>query len=108
MDRYKRVVKVGFLVIDSVYFDVCLMYNFVERGGGYYVDIGGLEVIVEGNVGVILSVELVVYMEIGLRFFDGKMVEVDSIIWCIGFFDLNVWDIVFEVLGGENVVDGEE
>ncbi|KAK4663557.1 hypothetical protein QC763_609460 [Podospora pseudopauciseta] len=107
-DRYKRVAKAGFPVIDSAHPDACLMHNLVERGGGHYVDIGGLEVVAEGNVGVISSVEPVAYMETGLRLSDGKTAEADSIIWCTGFSDLNARDTVFEVLGGENAADGEE
>lgn len=106
--RYKRVAKAGFPVIDSAHPDACLMHNLVERGGGHYVDIGGLEVIAEGNVGVISSVEPVAYTETGLRLSDGKTAEADSIIWCTGFSDLNARDTVFEVLGGENAADGEE
>lgn len=107
-DRYKRVAKAGFPVIDSAHPDACLMRNLVERGGGHYVDIGGLEVIAEGNVGVISSVEPVAYTETGLRLSDGKTAEADSIIWCTGFSDFNARDTVFEVLGGENAADGEE
>ncbi|KAK0665625.1 hypothetical protein QBC41DRAFT_367472 [Cercophora samala] len=107
-DRYKKVIEAGFPVVDSAHPDACLMHNLLERGGGHYVDIGGLEVIAEGKVGVITGVEPVAYTETGLKFSDGRTVDADGIIWCTGFADLNARDTAFKTLGGENIVDGEE
>ncbi|KAK4172919.1 hypothetical protein QBC36DRAFT_336900 [Triangularia setosa] len=107
-ERYKKVIEAGLPVIDSAHPDACLMHNLLERGGGHYVDIGGMEVIAEGKVDVIAGAEPISYTETGLRFADGRTVDADAIVWCTGFADKNARDTVFEILGGENVPDGDE
>ncbi|KAK0744847.1 hypothetical protein B0T21DRAFT_447951 [Apiosordaria backusii] len=107
-DRYKKLIEAGFSVIDSAHPDACLMYHLLEKGGGHYVDIGGTEVIAKGEVDVISGVEPVAYTETGLRFSDGRIVEADAIVWCTGFADKNGRDTAFEILGGYNLVDGQE
>ncbi|RSM10360.1 hypothetical protein CDV31_007236 [Fusarium ambrosium] len=100
-DRYAALAAAGFPVLDSADPSQALYSNLVEKAGGHYVDIGTTELIAEGKVGIKAEVQPVEFTETGLRFSDDSTVDVDAIVWCTGFADLNARDITTEVLGGD-------
>ncbi|RSL52688.1 hypothetical protein CEP54_010767 [Fusarium duplospermum] len=100
-DRYAALAAAGFPVLDSADPSQALYSNLVEKAGGHYVDIGTTDLIAEGNVGIKAAVEPVAFTETGLRFSDHSTVDVDAIVWCTGFADLNARNITTEVLGGD-------
>ncbi|KAK3349696.1 monooxygenase [Lasiosphaeria hispida] len=106
-ERYSKLKEAGFPVMDGTHPEVNLLHNLLERGGGHYVDVGGTKVLEEGRAVVKAGTQPVEYTEKGLRFEDGSVVEADAVVWCTGFADKNVRDVVFEVLGGHQG-DGEE
>lgn len=105
-ERYAALEAAGFPVLDSRDPNCALMHNLLERAGGHYVDVGGTKLIEEGKVGIKANVEPVGYTETGLRFSDGSCVDVDAIVWCTGFADVNVSDTAAEILGGALAVEG--
>lgn len=87
-DRYAALkANTNFPVIDSTNPDMALMHNLLERGGGHYVDIGGVALLTEGKAAVKANVEPVAYTSTGVRFSDGTTMDVDAIIWCTGYSD---------------------
>ncbi|KAE8153297.1 hypothetical protein BDV25DRAFT_169181 [Aspergillus avenaceus] len=101
-NRYEALAKSGFPVLDSLHPDMSLMHNLIERAGGHYVDVGGTNLIAEGNAGLKAGVEPVAYTETGLRFSDGSTADADAIIWCTGFADRDVRETAARILGGNS------
>ena len=59
----------------------------MERGGGYYMDIGCSRLIIDGKVKVkVAEIELIT--ETGIRFTDGSEIEADIIVLATGYTDL--------------------
>ncbi|KAL8366311.1 hypothetical protein RB595_004873 [Gaeumannomyces hyphopodioides] len=100
-DRYRALAATGFPVLDSADKDACLLHNILERGGGHYVDMGTTRLIADGKVGVKAGVAPVAYTEHGLRFSDGSTIEADAVVWCTGFRDKDVRQVLLDVLGSE-------
>lgn len=101
-DRYLALSKAGFPVLDSRHPDVNLQHNLFERGGGHYVDVGGTELIANGEVTIRGLVEPVGFTETGLRLSDGTTLDVDAIVWCTGFADTNVKAAAAKLLGAND------
>ena len=99
-DRYKRLAAAGFPVFDGTDERAVLVQNLIERAGGHYVDIGGTDLIADGKVDVKGGVEPVAFTTTGLRFSDGSTLNADAVVWCTGFSDTNMRDVVAEILGG--------
>lgn len=104
-DRYLALSKAGFPVLDSRDPDVNLQHNLFERGGGHYVDVGGTDLIANGEVAVRGLVEPVGFTETGLRLSDGTTLDVDAVVWCTGFADTNVKATAARLLGADNNTD---
>ncbi|RMJ08466.1 hypothetical protein CDV36_011918 [Fusarium kuroshium] len=100
-DRYAALAAAGFPVLDSADPSQALYSNLVEKAGGHYVDIGTADLIAKGKVGIKAGIEPIAFTETGLRFSDNSTVDVDAIVWCTGFADLNARNITAEVLGGD-------
>ncbi|RSL47015.1 hypothetical protein CEP51_015836 [Fusarium floridanum] len=100
-DRYAALAAAGFPVLDSADPSQALYSNLVEKAGGHYVDIGTTDLIAKGKVRIQAGVEPVAFTETGLRFSDDSTVDVDAVVWCTGFADLNARTITADVLGGD-------
>ncbi|RSL91070.1 hypothetical protein CEP52_014371 [Fusarium oligoseptatum] len=99
--RYAALAAASFPVLDSADPSQALYSNLVEKAGGHYVDIGTTDLIAKGKVGIQAGVEPVAFTETGLRFSDDSTVDVDAVVWCTGFADLNARTITADVLGGD-------
>lgn len=101
-DRYKGLLEAGFPVISGDNPAAALTSYVLERGGGHYIDMGATRLLAEGKVDIKANVEPVAYTPTGVKFSDQTELDVDAIVWCTGFADLNARDTVASVLGQEN------
>ncbi|KDQ16814.1 hypothetical protein BOTBODRAFT_30708 [Botryobasidium botryosum FD-172 SS1] len=62
-----------------------LLPKYVTRGGGYYIDVGGANLIVEGKVKVKQGKEVDYFEEDGVVFEDGSKLEADVIVLATGY-----------------------
>ncbi|PWY75074.1 FAD/NAD(P)-binding domain-containing protein [Aspergillus heteromorphus CBS 117.55] len=107
-DRYARLARAGFDVLDSRDPSCLLASNLLERAGGHYVDVGGTKLLEEGKAGI-KSAEPIAYTPTGLLFSDGSTLDADAVIWCTGFSDANVRDTTARILGsGEMEPDSRD
>jgi putative flavoprotein involved in K+ transport len=83
-DFYKRLAATGFL-IDFGPDDTGLMMKAYRTGSGYYVDVGGSQLIIDGEIRVKSGVEIDRLTATGIRFADGEEIAADAIIQSTGF-----------------------
>lgn len=76
--------KAGFKV-DKGVDDAGLFSKYIQRGGGYYIDVGTSKLIIDGKVGVKSGVEITEVTPRGLRFSDGDELEADEIVFATGY-----------------------
>ncbi|KAL4938446.1 hypothetical protein BDV06DRAFT_215087 [Aspergillus oleicola] len=62
-----------------------LLLKYFQRGGGYYIDVGASQLIVDGHIKVKQGVEISGILPHGLRFADGTELEADEIILATGY-----------------------
>ncbi|KAJ5675953.1 hypothetical protein N7462_008850 [Penicillium macrosclerotiorum] len=76
--------KAGFKV-DSGPMDAGLLVKYLQRGGGYYIDVGASQLIVDGKIKVKQGQEISEVLPHGLRFADGSELEADEIVFATGY-----------------------
>ncbi|KAH9897278.1 hypothetical protein F4778DRAFT_783370 [Xylariomycetidae sp. FL2044] len=62
-----------------------LMSKYLQRGGGYYIDVGTSQLIIEGKIKVKHGVEVQEILPYGVRFADGTELEADEIVCATGY-----------------------
>ncbi|KAK3937797.1 hypothetical protein QBC46DRAFT_177280 [Diplogelasinospora grovesii] len=62
-----------------------LFMKYLQRGGGYYIDVGTSQLIIDGKVRIKQGQEVTEVTERGLRFADGEELEADEIVFATGF-----------------------
>ncbi|KAL4960112.1 flavin-containing monooxygenase, partial [Aspergillus stella-maris] len=80
----KGLEKAGFKV-DNGPNGAGLLLKYFQRGGGYYIDVGASQLIVDGHIKVKQGVEIDQVLPSGLRFADGTELEADEIILATGY-----------------------
>ena len=85
---YDALRATGFL-IDFGPDETGLMLKAFRTGSGYYIDVGGSQLIIDGDIKVKSGVEIAALTERGVRFADGAMIEADVIIQATGFRSLH-------------------
>lgn len=76
--------KAGFSVDNGP--DNCGLYiKYFQRGGGYYIDVGASQLIIDGKVKVKQGQEVVEVLPRGLKFADGTELEADEIVFATGY-----------------------
>lgn len=66
--------------------DDCGLYvKYFQRGGGYYIDVGASQLIVDGRIGVRQGQEVAEILPRGLRLADGTELEADEIVFATGY-----------------------
>lgn len=66
--------------------DDCGLYiKYFQRGGGYYIDVGASQLIIDGKIKVKQGQEITEVLPKGLRFADGTELEADEIIFATGY-----------------------
>ncbi|KAJ0109390.1 hypothetical protein J7T55_000315 [Diaporthe amygdali] len=66
--------------------DDCGLYiKYFQRGGGYYIDVGASQLIIDGKIKVKQGQEITEVLPRGLKFADGTELEADEIIFATGY-----------------------
>ncbi|PFH62877.1 hypothetical protein XA68_11433 [Ophiocordyceps unilateralis] len=76
--------KAGFKV-DFGTDDSGLVFKYLERGGGYYIDVGASKLIADGSIKVKQGHEVAKVLPHGLRFTDGTELEADEVVLATGY-----------------------
>ncbi|KAL8952004.1 MAG: hypothetical protein Q9222_002050 [Ikaeria aurantiellina] len=80
----KGLEKAGFKLDDGPD-DAGFFMKYFQRGGGYYIDVGCSQLIIDGKVRVKQGQEIEEVKPNGLLFTDGEMLEADEIIFATGY-----------------------
>ncbi|KAJ8128760.1 hypothetical protein O1611_g4873 [Lasiodiplodia mahajangana] len=91
--------KAGFKT-DSGPMNCGLWYKYLQRGGGYYIDVGTSQLIIDGKVKVKHGQGIDEILPNGLRLDDGTELEADEIICATGYQNMRT---ATEVIFGEDV-----
>lgn len=76
--------KAGFSV-DKGPMDAGLLIKYFQRGGGYYIDVGASQLIIDGKVKVKHGQEISEVLPNGLLFADGSQLDADEIVFATGY-----------------------
>ncbi|EAQ83686.1 hypothetical protein CHGG_10090 [Chaetomium globosum CBS 148.51] len=76
--------KAGFKV-DKGPSDSGIFGKYLQRGGGYYIDVGGSKLIIDGKIKVKHGQEVEQVLPTGLKFADGSELEADEIVFATGY-----------------------
>jgi cation diffusion facilitator CzcD-associated flavoprotein CzcO len=76
--------KAGF-GLDSGPNDAGLMLKYYQRGGGYYIDVGASQLIIDGKIKIKQGQEISQILPNGVEFADGTQLPADEIIFATGY-----------------------
>lgn len=76
--------RVGFKV-DNGPDEAGILMKYFQRGGGYYINVGASQLIIEGKIKIKQGVEISEVLPHGLKFADGTELEADEIILATGY-----------------------
>ena len=76
--------KAGFK-LDNGPDDAGFFMKYFQRGGGYYIDVGASQLIIDGKIKVKQGQEITEVKPHGLLFFDGSELEADEIVFATGY-----------------------
>lgn len=76
--------KAGF-ELDNGPYDTGLFFKYFQRGGGYYIDVGASQLIVDGKIKIKQGQEITEVLPNGLKFADGSSLEADEIVLATGY-----------------------
>jgi hypothetical protein len=79
--------------------DAGLFFKYFQRGGGYYIDVGASQLIVDGKIKIKQGQEIAQLLPHGLEFADGSQLEADEIVFATGY--QNMRSQAREILGDE-------
>jgi thioredoxin reductase len=71
--------------LDSGPMDSGLLIKYFQRGGGYYIDVGASQLIIDGKIKVKQGQEIVQILPNGIEFADGDKLEADEIVFATGY-----------------------
>ncbi len=97
-DFYDRLRAAGFL-IDFGPDETGLMMKAYRTGSGYYIDVGGSELIIDGEIKVKSGVEISTLTKKGICFEDGSEIEADVIIQATGFHSMH--EVIGQIVSRE-------
>jgi putative flavoprotein involved in K+ transport len=89
-DFYARLRQSGFM-LDFGEDGSGLMLKAMRTGAGYYIDVGGSELIASGAIKVKAPVEVKEIRERSVAFTDGTAMDVDLIVYATGYRPMNEW-----------------
>ncbi|KAK8066420.1 indole-3-pyruvate monooxygenase YUCCA11 [Apiospora hydei] len=76
--------KAGFK-LDSGPDGAGLFFKYFQRGGGYYIDVGCSQLIIDGKIKIKQGQEIAEVLPNGLLFADGSRLEADEIVFATGY-----------------------
>lgn len=59
--------------------------KYFQRGGGYYIDVGASQLIIDGKIKVKHGQEITEILPHGMRFADGSELDADEIVFATGY-----------------------
>lgn len=62
-----------------------LLMKYFQRGGGYYINVGASQLIIDGKIKVKQGAEIAEVLHHGLKFADGSELEADEIVLATGY-----------------------
>lgn len=62
-----------------------LFMKYFQRGGGYYIDVGASQLIIDGKIKIKQGQEIQEVLSHGIRFADGSELEADEIVFATGY-----------------------
>jgi putative flavoprotein involved in K+ transport len=65
--------------------DAGYFWDFLERGGGYYINVGTSEMIIEGRIGLIQAADIAGFDADGIVLRDGRSVPADTAVFATGY-----------------------
>lgn len=74
--------------VDKGPHDGGLFPKYLQRGGGYYIDVGTSQLIIDGKIRVKHGQEVDSILPHGVRFADGSEIEADEIIFATGYANM--------------------
>ncbi|OAP59200.1 hypothetical protein AYL99_06498 [Fonsecaea erecta] len=86
-DILERLAKVGFQT-DRGPDDAGIFMKYFQRGGGYYIDVGGSQLVADGKIKVKQGQEILEVLPHGLRFADGSELEASEIVFATGYSNM--------------------
>ena len=89
-DLYARLAKAGFL-LDFGVDGSGLMMKALRTGSGYYIDVGGSELIARGAIKLKAGVEIKEVRPHSVAFRDGSELPADLIVYATGYQSMNRW-----------------
>jgi cation diffusion facilitator CzcD-associated flavoprotein CzcO len=93
--------KVGF-VWDKGPNDAGLLYKYFQRGGGYYIDIGCSQLIIDGKIKIKQGQEIDEVLPDGIKFADGSVLPADEVIFATGYQNMRTQA---RIIFGDKVAD---
>ena len=79
-----RLDAAGFRLNDGVE-DCGFQMSYLQRGGGYYFNVGCSDLIADGEIGIIQNADIDAYCDKGVRMKDGTVLEADLIVMATGY-----------------------
>lgn len=71
--------------LDSGPMNSGLMLKYYQRGGGYYIDVGASQLIIDGKIKIKQGQEIARILAHGVEFADGTSVDADEIVFATGY-----------------------
>lgn len=68
--------------------DSGLWIKYLQRGGGYYIDVGCSQLIIDGKIKIKQGQEIEEVLPTGLKFQDGDILEADEIVFATGYLNM--------------------
>lgn len=65
-----------------------LWIKYLQRGGGYYLDVGCSQLIADGKIKIKQGQEIDEVLPTGLKFSDGEVLEADEIVFATGYLNM--------------------
>ena len=87
---YLKLEKSGFL-FDFGEDDSGLSIKYLRRGSGYYIDVGGSDLIINGEINLESPAEIVLFKENSVVLDNGNEIDADLVVFATGFGSMNEW-----------------
>ncbi|KAH8674002.1 flavin-binding monooxygenase-like protein [Xylariales sp. PMI_506] len=79
-----------------------LLFKYYQRGGGYYIDVGASQLIIDGKIKIKQGQEVEEILEDGIKFADGTVLPADEIIFATGYQNMRTQS---RLIFGDQVAD---
>jgi len=89
-DYYDRLRRAGFL-LDFGDDGSGLGQKYIRRGSGYYIDVGGAELVADGRIGLRSGVQVASFGESTVSLSNGEVLPADLVVFATGYGSMNGW-----------------